>query len=169
MDLAFVTAGAPGSADRLLALAAEALAAQGVQLAGVVQSSRAVPGRDRCAMDLRVLPDGPAICISQNLGAASAGCRLDAGGLEAAVAEVGRRLDGAELLLVNRFGKLEAEGRGFVPLIAEALSRGLPVLLAVNAVNRPAFDVFAAGLARPLPASLPALLGWAAAARAPAA
>lgn len=82
---------------------------------------------------------------------------------QAAVLTAGR-LDGAGLLIVNKFGKLEAAGRGFVPVIAEALDRGLPVLVGVNAQNLPAFLDFAGELARELPPDATAVCAWAQAA-----
>jgi hypothetical protein len=68
-------------------------------------------------MELTVLPRGPALCISQDLGAGARGCQLDPGALERAVARVDMSLaeDAPELLIVNKFGKREAEGHGFAP------------------------------------------------------
>ena len=81
-------------------------------------------GYHYCDMDVRVLPNGPMIRISQNLGRAARGCRLDAGALEAAVVMAERGIAaGADLLIVNKFGKQEAEGHGFRALIAEALAQ----------------------------------------------
>jgi hypothetical protein len=59
-----------------------------------------------------------------------------------------------------KFGKHEAEGRGFRPVMAEALSRGVPVLVGLNRLNAGAFHEFAGGVAVELPPSLPALMGW---------
>lgn len=76
---------------------------------GLVQTE--VPGSDRhpCDMGPRLLPGGRTIRISQSLGAGSRGCRLDAGALEFAAVKVGRTLScGADHMIVNRFGKLEA-------------------------------------------------------------
>lgn len=161
MRLAVVPASRRGETDLLLSDVASELMRAGLRLAGVVQTNTDVPGRHHCDMDVRVLPDGPTICISQNLGPAARGCRLDPDGLERAVAAVALRLDGADLLILNKFGKHEAEGRGFVPLIAEALSRDIPVLLGINDLNRAAFDTFASGAAIPLPAERAAILDWA--------
>ena len=86
-------------------------------------------------MQLQVLPNGPVIRINQNLGREARGCRLDGGALEQAVVEVSRRTQSAQALIVNKFGKLEAAGRGYVPLIVEALDNGIPVLIGVNALN----------------------------------
>jgi len=146
-----------GETDRLLASVAARLQGQGVALAGAVQFN--VDCGDECEMEVQVLPDGPVIGISQSLGPGSQGCRLDAGALETAVAEVAARMAGARLLIVNKFGKHEAEGRGFRALIAEALAAGVPVLLGVNAMNMQAFQEFAGDLAEPvLPDTLDAWL-----------
>jgi Protein of unknown function (DUF2478) len=83
-------------------------------------------------MDLQVLADAPVFRISQALGAGARGCRLDPGLLEQAVTEASLRLMGAELLIVNTFGKLDAQGRGFVPLIVRALETGMAVLVGVK-------------------------------------
>lgn len=148
MRLGYLSLPGRGETDRLLAGLAARLAARGVAVAGAVQYNIDC-GAD-CEMEVQVLPDGGLFRISQALGPGSSGCRLDAGALEAAVAAVAPHLAGARLLIVNKFGKHEAEGRGFRALIAEALSGGLPVLLGVNAVNLPAFLDFAGDLAEPL-------------------
>ena len=56
----------------------------GLRLAGGVQTSHDRPDRDLCDMDLTLLPDGPALRISQDLGPLAQGCRLDADALAAA-------------------------------------------------------------------------------------
>lgn len=165
MRLAFVSTPERGRADRVLAQAAARLAAQGLRIGGVVQTNIDRPGRSHCDMDLQVLPEGPVIRINQDLGESARGCRLDPGALETAVAEVAARMtDAPDLLIINKFGKHEGEGRGFRALIAEALARGVPVLLGVNALNRAAFDSFAEGLAEPLEATPEAIVAWAGAA-----
>ena len=157
MRLATMTLPGRGETDRLLASVAARLQGQGVALAGAVQFN--FDCGDECEMEVQVLPDGPVIGISQSLGPGSQGCRLDAGALETAVAEVAARMAGARLLIVNKFGKHEAEGRGFRALIAEALAAGVPVLLGVNAMNMQAFQEFAGDLAEPvLPDTLDAWL-----------
>jgi hypothetical protein len=162
MDLAYVSLAGRGATDALLSAAVAWLRARGIVPGGTVQTNPPCAGREKCDMDIHVLPDGPVLRISQDLGVASRGCRLDMSALETAVAEAGRRLDGADLLVVNKFGKQEGEGRGFIPLIAAALDRGLPVLVGVNALNLAAFEAFAGGLAQPLPAEPEAIADWAA-------
>lgn len=145
--LGFVTGGERGQADVVLAEVAAQLRADGVALAGVVQVNEDFDPARPCHMDLHILTGTQVVRISQNLGALSKGCRLDPAGLEQAVGLVERALEaGPELLIVNKFGKQEADGRGFRPLIGQALAAGIPVLTAVNAGNRAAFDAFAQGL-----------------------
>jgi hypothetical protein len=99
--------------------------------------------------------------ISQDLGPQARGCRLDPAALETAVAMVAATLSsGTALLIVNKFGKHEAEGRGFRNVIAEAVAMDIPVLVGLNALNRPAFESFAEGLAIQLAATTGALMAW---------
>ena len=160
MRLAHISIAGRGETDRFLAAVAARLEMAGLRLAGTVQSNTARADRTRCDMDLRVLPDGPVYRISEDRGAAARGCMLDHGALEQTVAEVARRLDGADLLIVNKFGKAESEGRGLVPVISDALARGLPVLVGVNGLNLPLYLDFAGGLSDALPAKEETVAAW---------
>lgn len=151
-----------GDVDRLLASVADRLQADGWALAGAVQrNSGGCEGAD-CDMDLCLLDGGETIRISQSLGRHADGCRLDTIGLEDAVGRVSASLRRAapRLLIVNKFGRQEAEGRGFRPVIAEALGAGIPVLTGVGHDHAHAFAAFADGLATPLPAEFEAILDW---------
>jgi len=111
-------------------------------------------------MDLKILPDGPVLRISQDLGELSTGCRLDSAALEAATAEAAAHSDGATVLVVNKFGKHEAEGRGFVPLIVEAMENDKPVVIGVNGLNLDAFLSFSGGMAERLVADPHGIVQW---------
>ncbi len=163
MALAYIKTQVRGQTDLLLSDLALQLIADGVRLAGVVQSNTECTGSELCDMDVRVLPDGPVFRISQSLGAGARGCRLDPAALEQAVGHVAAALQaetGPELLIVNKFGKHEADGRGFRPLIAEAMMAGIPVLTAVNPTNEPAFRTFCDDIADCLPTQLDAVVDW---------
>ena len=161
MHLGYVICQARGATDRMLSELAARLMRRDLGLAGVVQTNTECADDTKCDMDLRVLPDGPIIRISQSLGTGSRGCRLDTSALEQAVALVGASLDhGPDLLIVNKFGKHEADGRGFRPLIAEALSRGVPVLAGVNGLNEDRFLEFTEGAATRLQPDLSELETW---------
>ena len=159
--LAFFTSTERGQTDRLMAEIAERLRARGLRLAGAVQVNVERPDSPRCDMELHVLTGTDVVRISQNLGRASRGCRLDADGLERAVGLVEAALtQGPDLVIVNKFGKQEADGRGFRPLIGEALVRDIPVLTAVGPSNRAAFLAFCEEFAEELPPDADALCDW---------
>lgn len=160
MPIAYVTLPGRGATDALIAEAVARLRATGLRLSGTVQTD--VPRADRslCDMELTVLPDGPVFRINQDRGEAARGCRLDSGALEEAVVEVADRMAGADVLVVNKFGKLEAQGRGYVPLIAEALARDMTVLVGVNGLNLPDLLAFCDGMAVALPADPNTVATW---------
>jgi nucleoside-triphosphatase THEP1 len=149
------------AADRLLTDVAARLRAAGVPLAGATQ--RAMERTDRCSCDMIVTDLGTEteVPISEDRGALARGCRLDVSALEQLVGSTLAALDGgARVLIVNRFGKRESEGRGFRPAITLALEAGLPVLVGVNREHIAAWEAYSAGLAVHLPVSLPDVLDW---------
>lgn len=149
MKFAFTIAPGRGETNLLLADIAAQLATRGVRIAGTVQIDTDRDDGGKCDMDVQVLPDGPTIRISQFRGIEARGCRLDTDALEQAVILTEQALGqgGIDLLLVNKFGKHEAEGRGFRGLIAEAVAGGVPVILGVSARNLEAFLEYTQGLA----------------------
>lgn len=138
-----------GAADRFLTDLAQALQAQGLRLAGAIQDNLdRGAGRD-CDMELRILGDGATFRISQDLGSCAQGCRLDTGALALAVGRAEAVLhQGADLVIVNKFGKQESFGRGFRELIATALAQDIPVLTSVAPEQMAAFHAFAGPLAQ---------------------
>lgn len=162
MQLAYILSPDSGVTDRVLADVAAQLAGRSVALCGVVQRETPAGAGHRCHMDLRILPGGPDLRISQDRGRLARGCRLDPDALETAVAQTARRLDAeTDLLIVNKFGKHEAMGRGFRTVIAAAIEMGVPVLLGVNALNLEAFEQFAGGFAVRLECRAAPVIGWA--------
>lgn len=160
MKIAYTMAPGRGDTDLLLLRLAETLALRGVKSGGTVQVNTDHDSHP-CDMDVKVLPDGPTLRISQNLGAASTGCRLDPSALEEAVGLVAARLsEGTDLLIVNKFGKHEAEGRGFRTVIAEAIALDIPVLVGLNALNLEAFLEFAGPEAERLEPAAESILRW---------
>ncbi|MCB1465706.1 MAG: DUF2478 domain-containing protein [Rhizobiaceae bacterium] len=160
MKLAYTMAPGRGDTDLVLHAMACSIIDSGHRPVGTVQintESDAGP----CDMDVKILPVGGTIRISQTLGRASRGCRLDPAALETAVGLVEAELSkGADCLIVNKFGKHEAEGRGFRPVIADALARGIPVLVGINRLNRDAFVDFVGGFATELVPELLILEDW---------
>ena len=137
-----------GEANRILAGLVQRLHEADLPLAGAVQRNTDQGADCACDMDLLVIGDeDQPIRISQSLGAESSGCRLDSGALELAAGRVAARMQGAQLVIVPKFGKQEAIGRGFRSVIATAIDNDQPVLLHVPRQQRQAFDAFCGGMA----------------------
>ncbi|MGV8985776.1 MAG: DUF2478 domain-containing protein [Cypionkella sp.] len=165
MNIRYISLQGRGHTDACLTAAVRQMQAAGLRLSGTFALESDDPS---CDMQLQVLPVGPVIRINQNLGKQARGCRLDGGALEQAVMEVASRTEDAQLLIVNKFGKLEASGRGYVPLIAQALERGIGVLIGVNALNLPDLLSFAGDMAQELPPDPDMIAAWALASTRPA-
>ncbi len=134
--------------DAALARLRDRLLAQGRRLSGVIQTRAPAPDGSKERMVVEEAAQRFTRIISQDLGAGASGCRLDPGALEQVVADVATTLPGADVLFVNRFGKQEELGRGFAPLIAEAVGQGSTVIVGVADAKRPAFEAFAGDMAR---------------------
>lgn len=163
MQLAYVRNPERGATDRLLSGLADRLLEIGIRTAGIVQINEEICDTELCDMDVKVLPDGDCIRISQSLGKDSRGCRLDPAALERAVALVQESLQQEpkpQVLLVNKFGKHEADGRGMRVVFADALERGIPVVSGVNGMNLDAFHEFSGGIAEAAPLDIEELVGW---------
>lgn len=160
--LGYVTAEGRGVADALIRDVAERLRGADVQVAGAVQVNLEVDPATKCHMDLHILSGQDVVRISQNLGTLSRGCRLDPEGLERAVGLVEAGVQkGAQIVIINKFGKAEVDGRGFRPLIGEALAAGIPVLTAVGRGNLDGFLDYAQDLAEPVPEDAEGVFDWA--------
>ncbi len=161
MQIAYITSDIPGEMNATLRGLADQLAGCNLRAVGAVQINIDADSDSLCDMDLILLPDGPRVCISQRLGAGSTGCRLDTGRLAEAVQASSERLQrGADIVIVNKFGGHEAEGRGFRDLIAMALVEEVPVVVGVTSEKLATFEEFAGPFASPLPCDVPALLAW---------
>ena len=160
--LGYVISPGGGAGDRLIAAVADALAFRGLSLAGAVQLNVEHDPDRHCHMDLRILGQDETFRISEDRGPHARGCRLDPQGLAISVRRVEESLErqAPALLIVNKFGKEEAEGGGFREVIGTALLAGIPVLTAVSERNLPAFLRFAEGLAVEVPAEFDRVVTW---------
>ncbi len=144
--------GSGGAADILLADTTRTLTSRGFRLAGAIQHNIAGDDGCLCDMTLEDLTSGSLISISEKRGPLARGCRLDTAALEHVVGlATGAVEGGADMLIVNKFGKREAEGHGLRQVIEAAVGRGIPVLVAVSAGNLAAWNDFTGGLDTRLP------------------
>ncbi|NVN85309.1 MAG: DUF2478 domain-containing protein [Rhodopseudomonas sp.] len=133
-------------ADAVLAGCMRNLQKRGLRLGGVIQIAHDRPDRHRCDMILHDLWSGEEISISSDRGAQARGCKLDLGALAQAAVWMERALDGPlDLMVLNKFGKQEAAGRGLLQPLAEAIGRGIPTIAGVSALNLDACIAFAGG------------------------
>ncbi len=135
----------------------DGLRARGVSVAGLVQQS----GAEERDLYVRDLTSGETLPIMQDLGAEAEGCAVD----PAAIAVAARMLDRAratkpDLLVVNRFGRLESEGAGMIAEIGAAVAEGEAVLIAVPQRYADAWNTFAQGLDVQLAPATSALDAW---------
>jgi nucleoside-triphosphatase THEP1 len=151
--------------DRIIARAIEPLRAAGLPLAGALQVEPVAVGRHPCDMLLEDLASGEVHAIAEHRGSEARGCRLDVGLLT----EIGEAVlhslhdEQPRLLVVNKFGKIEADGGGLRQAVAEAVDLGVPVLVGVPARNLDRWRAFAGPLAIELPATVGAIADWLAA------
>jgi hypothetical protein len=137
------------AADRALRALALELMERGHRLAGLVQHNQQRPARSRCDMVLEELAGGDLVPISQDRGPHARGCALDVGQLLAAMQLVRTQIAARpDLVILNKFGKTEAEGGGFREVIADVIEAGLPLLIAVPWRNIEGWREFAGPLSR---------------------
>ncbi len=152
----------PIAADALIAGVAKHAKAAGLKLAGVLQKDLKRPGRRRCDMRLIDLASGRIIPISEDRGNLARGCRMDTGALVEAAEMVEQciRSGTPDLVILNKFGKAEEEGRGMRDAIAAALSGNIPVLMSVGPRAETALETFAGDLCTIIEADASAVSAW---------
>jgi nucleoside-triphosphatase THEP1 len=149
--------------DHAIARAIEPLRERGVQLAGAIQRDPADrPGRHPCDLLLENLATGEITPIAEHRGKEARGCRLDVGVLTDIAEAVASSLhdDEPRLLIVNKFGKVEADGGGLREAIADAVCLGIPVLVGVPMRNLDRWRAFAGAFSVELPVDAAAIAGW---------
>jgi hypothetical protein len=119
----------------------------GLRLAGLLEEAVPSPADGRVTRRLRDIATGAAYTITQELGPGSTACSLDTGGFAAACSGVEAALQrGCDLVIISKFGKLEAERGGLMSAFQAAIGAGVPVLTSVPSYAEKAW----AGFAEPL-------------------
>lgn len=147
--------------NRIVADFARDLARRGFRLGGVIQVSGEVEScacKETHVLDLET---GAHLPILQDLGRHSQSCRIDT----AALAAIGHMISAAiarrpDLMFINRFGKLEAEGKGLFGGIGDAVTAGVPTLVAVSTRYLAPWRQFTLGLDQELACSGADLEAW---------
>lgn len=149
------------SADGLLVDFARDLLERGWRVQGVVQTDAGC--LDGCApeMILTDLDDGNRFVISQYLGSGSDSCSVDPAGIAAASVALRRGLaERADLVIANRFGKLEMAGGGFTAEMLQLMASGVPFLTVVAHRFLDDWRHFTGNAATELPPQREAVEAW---------
>jgi hypothetical protein len=116
----------------LLAEFADACRARGVAVRGLVDVITDNGKARACGAELRDLETDARYVIFQDLGPGSTGCRIDPAGVTTASIALRRAVEiGADLVIANRFGKLEASGGGLADDMLAVMVAGIPFLTLV--------------------------------------
>lgn len=146
----------------LLAALAEQEQTRGAMVHGLVDE--AVEGvTGPCGALLRDLQTGERYRIFQDLGAGASGCRIDPSGVALASIALRRAaMKGADLVIANRFGKLEASGGGLAQDMLAVMAAGIPFITLVAEDWLDQWRTFTGGAGEALAPDRRALDDWAA-------
>ena len=144
--------------DAILREFAADLNGRGHRAVGIVQLGHHCLDASLSAM---LVHTGEELQLFQDLGTCSAGCRLDVGQLLDAGEQIAGAIDqGADLLIVNRFGRQEREGKGLAYLVERALSADIPVIIAVPSHRFADWIKFADGMSVKLRCDRESIDAW---------
>lgn len=131
--------------EPLLARAVAEWRAAGINVAGVLAEPHGLPGRACGAGLLRDIASGAPQRIYLETAPATTSCHLDATGVEAACRRLTGQIAISDLVVLSKFGKLEAAGGGLAPTFRAALAAGKPLLTTVSEKHLDAWRAFAPG------------------------
>lgn len=152
----------PGSRiEEFFARLAARLQAEGVRVSGLLQHSLRTREEDRCTFEMEDLGQGVRYRISQDLGAGSDACSIDPTAVASASAVLRRSiLDAPDVVMVNKFGALEAAGEGLREEMNAIVAAGLPMLTTVNAEQLEDWRAYVGTHTAELPMDLDAVMAW---------
>jgi len=154
--------GAPGLAKQdILTRFAARLRREGLRVAGVIEESDCSRVGGCKNLGVRDLVSGRRFSISQPLGVGSTACNLDPVGLACACALVEQAIDqGADVVVLSKFGKAEAERGGLADAFRAAMFAGIPLVTTVAPVVADDWSRFAGPLATYIDAADNVLDAW---------
>ncbi len=131
------------------------------RVVGAIAEDHGLPDRACTAGYLCSLSDGARYPIFQDLGQGSQACHLAGDGAVAAASAVAKDIaTGCDLVILSKFGKLEAAGGGLREAFAAAMEAGLPVLTSVARAQAGPWESFAAPLFTPVAADAGDIEAW---------
>jgi hypothetical protein len=156
-----VRGAATADIQKLLAAFAERRKQEGFCVAGAIE----VPApADACLcgpLALKDIASGALFPVTLDLGPGSAACKLNAAGLTEACQSVLQAIShGADLVVLSKFGKVEAEGGGFLDAFNAAAGAGIPCITGVALPYAAPFLRYVGGYSQWIGAETDAIEGW---------
>jgi hypothetical protein len=143
--------------DAVLGDFAASLNAQGFRAVGMVQAGQCADS----SLSAVLVHTGEKLLLAKDFDPSASGCRLDIDRLQDAGARIADALQsGADLLIINRFGKRERDGKGLAYLIERARDADIPVAVAVSSHCLADWIKFAGGVSVKLACDRSALDMW---------
>ena len=156
-DFAALVYGGDQDPDAVLRDFAADLNAQGFRAVGMVQAGQCADA----SLSAVLVHTGEKLLLAKDFEPDASGCQLDVGRLENAGARIAGALEsGADVLIINRFGKRERDGKGLAYLIERARDADIPVVIAVANHAFEDWMKFADGMGVKLPCDRAALNMW---------
>ena len=146
-----------GAAGSFIANLGYRLRDAGVAVAGIVPYRSSTPRTGKCGVEVEELASRLVLQLSEDENPQPFGCRIDPEAISEAAALISSSLRKApNVVIFNKFGKLEAEGGGLRETIAEAIQLGIPVIAGVPRRHVGTFRQLTEGLAEESPVELAA-------------
>ena len=117
--------------------------AAGAKVAGVIAEPYGLPGRSCSAGILRDISTGQPYTIYLDSAPSDTSCHLDAAGVDAACANLVAQIETSDLVVLSKFGRLEAMGKRMAKAFATATAADKPVLTTISGKHREAWVAFA--------------------------
>jgi hypothetical protein len=134
---------------------------ESARVAGVIEERPSRPGSGVCDPMLRNLCNGRLYPLFQDLGPCSTACGLDGEKVMSVCEEVSRDIGaGCDLVVLNKFARLEAERTGLIGAFTRAIEANRPILTSVSPKFDEAWRRFAAPLFVMLRPDLQEIEAW---------
>lgn len=148
--------------DAVLVAAVARIRARGIAVGGLLQRFGERLSNGKRSMWIDDIASGRSIRLDRPRGPGAIACMLDPDALAQAACMLQRAIArGPELVVVNRFGNAEADGRGMRAEFADAICSGAAVLVAVRFSLLNDFEGFLGGPAHLLLPSAETISAWA--------
>ena len=143
--------------DAILRDFAAELNASGRRVVGMVQSGQCADS----SLSAVLVHSGEVLLLAQPATSPGGGCKLDLSRLQDAATRVAGAMEtGADLVIINRFGKRERDGKGLSRVIERALDADIPVVIAVSSKSFADWIKFADGMSVKLRCDRASLDAW---------